>query len=338
MRPHLSSLTLRGFKTIRELKNFSPGPITILIGPNGAGKTNFISFFSLLSWALTPPGGLQLRVAELGGAGALLHDGPSKTPQIEASLTIETEAGRNEYDFRLFHAARDTFIFADERYIFRPAHAQAVDAKPKVLGGGHLEPKLIEEAEKSSSKTPKSILAMLRRMIVHQFHDTSANSRIRTKWDKEDNRFLKYDAANLAPFLFRLKTAEPLYYQRIVDTTRLVLPFFADYEFQPEYNKLLLKWTERQSDQVFNASQAADGMLRLMALIALLLQPEKDLPDVLLLDEPELGLHPYAIEVLASLLRSVSKQVQVIVATQSTSLVDRFEPEDIVAVDRKGRE
>src|SRR5260370_29529528 len=106
MRPHLIQFTLRGFKTIRELKDFEPGPITILIGPNGAGKTNFISFFSLLSWALTPPGNLQVRVAEMGGASALLHDGSRQTPQIEASLTIETPAGKNDYEFRLLHAAR----------------------------------------------------------------------------------------------------------------------------------------------------------------------------------------------------------------------------------------
>lgn len=279
-----------------------------------------------------------MRVAELGGASALLHDGPRQTPQIEAALTIEADAGKNEYEFRLFHAAGDTFVFADERYIFRPASAGSKDMKPRSLGAGHLEPKLIEAAEKGASQTPRTILGMLRRMIVHQFHDTSPNSRIRSKWDIEDSRRLKYDAANLAPFLNRLKVSETRHYNRIVETTRLVLPFFGDYEFQPEYGKLLLRWTERGSDLVFNASQAADGMLRLMALIALLLQPEKDLPDVLLLDEPELGLHPYAIEVLAGLLQSASKQVQVIVATQSVSLVDRFEPEDIVVVDRKGRE
>jgi predicted ATPase len=338
MRPHLSRFTLRGFKTIHELNDFEPGSITILIGPNGAGKTNFISFFSLLSWALTPPGNLQMRVAELGGASSLLHDGARVTAQIEASLTIETGAGKNKYDFRLFHAAKDTFIFADEQYVFQPAGLAPQDVNPRHLGAGQLEPKLIEAAEKGGSATPKTILAMLRRMIVHQFHDTSPNSQIRGKWDIEDGRRLKSDARNLAPFLYRLQNSEPSHYQRIVETTRITLPFFANYEFEPEYGKLLLKWSERGSDQIFNASQAADGMLRLMALIALLMQPERDLPDVLLLDEPELGLHPYAIEILAGLIQSASKHVQVIVATQSVSLIDRFEPADIVVVDRKGRE
>jgi predicted ATPase len=178
----------------------------------------------------------------------------------------------------------------------------------------------------------------LRRWIVHQFDDTSATSRMRIKWSVDDGLQLKEDAGNLAPFLYRLQQNKPKHYRRIVETIRLILPFFADFEFQPEYGSLLLRWLEQGTDRVFSASKAADGMLRAMALVALLQQPEEDLPNVLIIDEPELGLHPYAIEVLASLLQSASQHVQVIVATQSVSLLDRFEPHDIVVVDRAGQE
>ena len=334
MRPSLARMTLRGFKTIRELKDFEPGRMTVLIGPNGAGKTNFISFFRMLSWALTPPGNLQTYVAEQGGASTLLHDGPARTREIEAVLGIQTEAGSNEYGFRLFHAAGDTLVFADEWYRFRRT---GQDKPATQLGAGHREPKLIAEAE-SGNTTARFLLNMLRRIIVHQFHNTSTTARMRNKWASDDGRWLKEDAANLFPFLYRLQDSEPKYYKRIVETLRLILPFFADFEFQPEYGRLLLRWRERGSDQVFSASQAGDGMLRTMALVALLQQPEADLPNVLILDEPELGLHPYAIEVLAALIQSASLHTQVIVATQSVSLIDRFEPHDIVVVDRMGRE
>jgi predicted ATPase len=179
---------------------------------------------------------------------------------------------------------------------------------------------------------------MLRRIIVHQFHNTSPTARIRGKWAVADNRWLKEDGGNLASFLFRLELEQPAYYRRIQDTLRLVLPFFATFELYPESGGVLLRWREIGSDLVFNVSQASDGMLRAMALIALLQQPEKDLPAMLILDEPELGLHPYAIEVLASLIRSASKHVQVVVATQSVSLIDRFDPDDIVVTDRDRRE
>jgi len=123
-----------------------------------------------------------------------------------------------------------------------------------------------------------------------------------------------------------------------VETVRFVLPFFADFELEPENGTVLLRWREMGSDQVFGASQASDGMLRVMALVALLGQPEERLPEILVLDEPELGLHPHAIGVVAGMLRSASEHVQVFVATQSQAFVDQFEPEDIVVVDREGRE
>jgi len=333
-RPSLTRLTLRGYKTIRELSPFEPGIITVLIGPNGAGKTNFISFFRMLSWTLAAPGNLQTYVAEQGGASRLLHDGPARTREIEAVLTFHTDAGANEYGFRLFHVGGDALVFAHEWYKFERV---GLERPVTELGGGHREPKLITEAE-GGNPTARFILSTLRRMIVHQFHNTSATSRMRNKWSANDSRWLKEDAANLAPFLYRLQQSEPKYYQRILETIRLILPFFADFEFQPEYGSLLLRWRERGSDQVFDASQAGDGMLRTMALVSLLQQPERDLPNVLILDEPELGLHPYAIEVLAALLQSAAEHTQVVVATQSVSLVDRFQPHDIVIVERAGRE
>jgi len=336
MRPHLERVNLRGFKTIRELRDFEPGPLTVLIGPNGAGKSNFMSFFRLLSWALVPPGGLQEHVAKLGGASALLHDGPGRTSSIEAQLRLVTEAGENEYFIRLAHAAGDTLIFTEEKYRFSRS-SFSTPARWTDLDAGQREARLLNRSEQGDA-TAKTIHNLLRRVIFHQFHNTSDTARIRQKWAVDEGRWLKEDAGNLAPFLFRLQSQQPRYYQRIVETIRLILPFFADFELDPEFDRLLLQWRERGTDRIFNASQAADGMLRILALVALLQEPEFDLPDVLILDEPELGLHPYAIEVIAGLIRAASKSVQVILATQSVSLIDRFSPEDIVVVNRVGRE
>jgi predicted ATPase len=331
----LKSITLRGFKTFRELADFQPGPVTVLIGPNGAGKSNFISFFRLLSWALVPPGQLQEHVAKLGGASAILHDGPERTRDIEAHLVLTTDVGENDYSFRVAYAAGDTFVYTEEK--FRFFRFDWPSPQRNILGVGHREPELIKSAE-GGHPTANTIWTLLRKLVVHQFHDTSEGSRIRQKWSVEEGRWLKEDAGNLAPFLYRLREQHPRYYARILETLRLILPFFAEFELKPEFGKLLLAWRERGSDRVFTASQAADGMLRTMALVALFQQPEFDLPDVIILDEPELGLHPYAIEVLAGLIRTASQHAQVILATQSASLVDRFSPEDIVVVNRAARE
>ncbi len=201
------------------------------------------------------------------------------------------------------------------------------------LHAGHPEAHLMDP--KWSGGIPaKTILSMLRRIIVYHFHNTSSTARIKGKWDAADGRDLKEDGGNLGAFLAHLQAAYPAHYRRIVETIRLILPFFADFELRPDFGKILLRWREIGSDQILHAGQGSDGMLRVFALVALLYQPETNLPDVLILDEPELGLHPYAIEILTSLLRAASKHVQVIVATQSVSLIDRLEPSDIVVVDR----
>ena len=334
MRNRLDAITLKGFKTIRELKNFKPRPLTVLIGPNGAGKSNFISFFRMLSWMLSDPNHLQLYVSQQGGASTLLHDGPDETQEIETALTLDTGDGENQYAFRLFYVAGDTLIFADEKYRFS-RKSYATTAPWQKTGTGHQAPKLLDHA--SQNTTARVIRDLLQKIVVYQFHNTSDTARIRRKWSTYDNRWLKEDAANIAPFLLRLKEDENMCYQRIVNTVRLILPFFSDFVLQPRHEHLLLNWRERNSDQVFSVSQASDGMLRVIALVTLLLQPERDLPDVLVLDEPELGLHPYAINIVGGLIRAVSTQVQVIVATQSTALVDCFDPEDIVVVEREGR-
>ncbi|MXX97382.1 MAG: AAA family ATPase [Rhodothermaceae bacterium] len=334
LRNRLERISLTGFKTLNPLTDFEPRSRTVLIGPNGAGKSNFISFFRMVSYALSGPDQLARYVAQQGGSRRVLHDGPDCTREIRATLTIQTSSGMSDYDFRLFHAAGDTLIFANERYRFTRSEWE-IKPNWNMLGAGHKDPELLKAT--SDHLTARVIHTLLRKIVVYQFHNTSDNSRIRGKWSINDNRWLKEDAANVAPVLHRLKTQEPLYYQRIVDHIRLVLPMFSDFELEPDYGNLMLRWREKDTDEVFDASQASDGFLRIVALITLLLQPSNDLPDTLILDEPELGLHPLAINIIGNLIAAASVKIQIIVATQSVLMVDCFDPEDIVVVERPGR-
>lgn len=336
MKVSLTKLDLHGFKSIRHLTDFKLDSINVFIGMNGAGKSNLISFFRLLNWMTPSPGNLQFHVSKAGGANALLHEGVGTTPHLQASLVFETAAGTNEYAMRLSYAAQDTLIFADEKYRFsRSSYGTMADWN--MLGAGHREARLIEEGARGEM-TARTILRLLKGCVVYQFHNTSETARIRQRWDVHDNRLLKEDGANLAAFLLRLRESQPRSYSRIVETIRQITPFFADFELVPQDGTLLLQWRERNSDLVFGPHQASDGTLRVMALVSLLLQPEEDLPTVIILDEPELGLHPYAITIIAGLLRSISTTTQVILATQSLAFVDHFDPEHIIVVSRPERE
>ena len=344
MRSRLDSMTIKGFKTIRELDDFSPRDLTVLIGPNGVGKSNFISFFRMMVHMMGPGAQqLQLHVALNGGASKLLHDGPSNTTEIEAQFTMgtkDTEGNQNDktqYAFNLAFAAGDTFVFADEKYRFLPRNAKNLPGWIEI-GAGNVYSNLMGKAYTLEDPTTRVIQDTMQKIGIYQFHNTSETARIKTKWRINDNRFLKEDAGNIAPVLYRLKHQDPRYYQRIINTLQLMLPFFSDFELEPEYDHLILRWREQNSDQIFDVSQASDGMLRTIALVTLLLLPTDELPDVLIIDEPELGLHPFAINIIGGLIKAASIKIQVIIATQSTALVDCFDPEDIVVVERNERD
>lgn len=328
----LKSFTVKGYKSIKAIDNFEPNPINILIGPNGAGKSNFISFFKFLSWLLNSDGKLQEHVAYLGGANDILHDGADATRNIDAEIAIQNKYGLNEYKFSLMFAKPDKLVFKEEKYRFCRKDFCG-DATWSSCGVGHEEAKLPDV----NNQTASIILNLLRKLIVYQFHNTSDTAPMRLKWSVADGRWLKQNGENLGSFLYRLQKEERAYYTRIVRYIRQVLPFFDDFDLYEEFGQILLRWKEKGTSKIFNAGQASDGMLRTIALISLLAQNPKDLPAVLFLDEPELGLHPSAIDAVAGLIKAVSEHCQVFIATQSISLVNNFELEDLVVIDRKGR-
>ncbi len=333
---NLHTITIQGYKSIKDLESFELRRLNVLIGANGAGKSNLISFFKLLNNMTFASDNLQRFIGIEGGGNAILHDGAATTPQIVAKLDFQSERGSNEYSARLFHAAPDTLIFAEEKLRFSDS---SFDQKAlwTSLGAGHRESGL-HDVTANYDRTAKYILALLKNCVVYQFHNTSEKARLRFNQPLNDWWNLKSDGANLAPFLYRLREEHPRYYQRIVSTIRQIAPFFQDFVLIPNRDNILLQWTEFDSDMIFSAYQASDGTLRTMSLVSLLLQPKDALPNVLILDEPELGLHPRAIDILAGLIHRVSFSTQVILATQSPILVNYFEPEDVVVVERSQRE
>jgi len=328
----LKSFSIKGYKSIKAIEEFEPRPINILIGPNGSGKSNFISFFKFLSWMLNSDGKLQEHVAYLGGGNDILHDGADVTKSIDGYIELATLSGINEYAFSLMFAKPDKLVFREEKYRFK---SNRIEGEPhwSACGVGHEEAHLPEVF----NPTATAILNLLKKLIVYQFHNTSDTAPMRLKWSASDGRWLKQYGENLGSFLFRLQNEEKPFYTRIVKYIRLVLPFFDDFDLYDEFGQILLRWKEKGTNKIFNAGQASDGMLRTIALISLLAQNPKDLPTVLFLDEPELGLHPSAIDAVSGLIKSASLHCQVFVATQSISLVNNFELTDLVVIDRIGR-
>jgi len=310
-------------------------PLNILIGANGAGKSNLISFFKMLNEMMA--GRFQQYIGTSGRAQSLLHFGPKITPQIEAKLEFEVENGIDSYHLRLFHAAGDTLIFAEETLGF----LQTGYTSPRIdqLGAGHQETRISEAADEGK-QTAKTLRYLLNRCRVYHFHDTSSTAEVRQSCYLGDDRWLMSDAGNLAALLLRFRTEnDGAAYQRIVGTIRLIAPFFDDFDLEPDAsNRVILNWREKGSDRVFGPHQFSDGTLRAICLTTLLLQPEDELPKLIVVDEPELGLHPYALNVVAALFSKASHHTQILISTQSSSFLDNFDPEDVIAVNREGKE
>lgn len=261
---------------------------------------------------------------------------------MEAEIRIETSLGFNDYKFALTHAASSTggrLMFVDEAFRYSnldiPGEAEWIP-----LDSGTFEAEIVHFIQRSDvdpvqQTTARIVVNLLNNYTTYQFHDTSTHSFIKQECDETDNRFMRSHGGNLAPILLRLKNEDIKRYKLIIRQIQRVLPSFEDFELEPLRGKIALRWQHRYGDKTIGAHLTSDGSLRLFCLITLLNLPSDILPDVLFLDEPELGLHPHAITLVSEMLHKVSQTRQVFVATQSPYLVDCFDLENIIAAQLK---
>jgi predicted ATPase len=325
----IKELTIRGFKSIRKLEKFQLDELNILIGANGAGKSNFIDYFQMLSELVR--GRLQRWTRNQGSADRIVSFGVKETDQLMSFIKF----GLNGYKFILEPTIDGGFVFQEEKIFFDGFYGK----KWIPLGDGHTEAKLKKEY-KSSPKGSEAdyCYSSISNWKVYHFHDTSETAGVKRLGSLHDNEYLRPDASNLAAFLYRISAEHQDIYQQIRKTVRLAIPFFDDFIFKPrklptEEKQIRLLWQGKDNDYIFWPSQLSDGSIRFICLVTALLQP--DPPSTIIIDEPELGLHPYAITLLGSLLRSASKRMQVIVSTQSVPLVNEFSIEDLVIIERE---
>ncbi|MCL2797147.1 MAG: AAA family ATPase [Firmicutes bacterium] len=319
----LRKINIKGFKSIKE-SSIDLNMLNVLIGSNGAGKSNFVSIFTLLNDIIKHE--LQTHVNRRGGAGTFLFNGPKITTELE----IGFEFGENSYGFVLSRTDNDTLFFRDERF----GYSGGFNHNNR-LGSGHVESAWERGGSNKIVEYVQPILANQAWRVYH-FHDTSRNARVKDSHEIVDNLFLQFDASNLAAFLLRLKTDFKESYDGIVKTIRLVAPYFGDFVLAPSNGsgKIILRWRQIGSEDIFNANQLSDGTLRFICLAVLLLQPKELQPETIIIDEPELGLHPFAITIFAELVKKTAFDKQIILSTQSVELLNEFEPQDIIVVDR----
>jgi predicted ATPase len=324
----IQQIHIAGFCSLKDVV-LELGRLTLLIGPNGAGKSNLLQALRLIPLLRTRS--LQSYVADHGFGAALLHYGPKTTEAIEIGVLIRDQGSSYRYDARLAFASDDSLYFQTENVAcLRPDDSWVIST----LGGGHRESKLLEASPEN--QTVVAVNRWLGRMTFYHFHDTSAQSKLRTHARREDDRYPRSDGSNLAAYLLRLKESdqddERKSWQRINRHCRHIAPAIKELDPVAVNGSVRLDWIDDR-DQRFGCHQFSDGTLRALALITVLSQPTAKLPRLISIDEPELGLHPSAIALIAELCRSISRHTQIILSTQSTELLDHFSADEVVVVE-----
>ncbi len=321
-------LTIEGFQSIKSLESFELSNLNVLIGANGAGKSNFVNYFAMLSRMVEKE--LQTWVTQRGGADRLLTFGVKETQQLTSYLQF----GDNGYQFTLAPTDNDGFVFTEERLFYKQRYPEGFQ-----IGSGYSESHLKDEINPDYQyRMANYCYASISSWKIYHFHDTSDTAGVKRWGSLDDTAYLRSDASNIAAFLYRLYREYEDTYQRIRSTVQLAIPFFDDFVFQPrtlnvDDQQIRLMWRQHNSDYPMWPTQLSDGSIRFICLTVALLQPNP--PSTIIIDEPELGLHPYAITLLGALMRSIAENIQLIVSTQSVPLLNEFSLDDIIVVERE---
>ena len=328
---------ISGYKSIRDFDApLELGHLNVLIGANGSGKSNFMSLFEMLNYIMT--GSLQSYVANADGAKRLLHCSSTKSNEIICELHFEVFDDRKKttvydgYGLSFKRNMADNLIITSEKHYFFYDPKNVTDDDWTVAICANTESALSTPAiDNTTLKVIKDIMSGWR---FYQFHDTTSGANVFSRQYTENSRRLYSDGGNLGPFLYNMREKHPSSYNNICYAIRQVAPFFRNFELEPISNNILLKWIDNSGNEMI-AAQLSDGTLRFMMLVTLLMQPNP--PNSIFIDEPELGLHPYAIDTIASLIKDITKakKAQITISTQSPALIDLFAPEDILVVEQK---
>lgn len=308
--------------------------LNILIGANGAGKSNFISFFELTQHLLNQRLGRYM--LEHGGIDSMLYHGRKESDSISSLIDFEN---RNAFTFKLRPTAGPKAYIEYTRDYFNNkglSDKQYQDSWHPCNWDSNVEE---SEILNKPQWRAEYIRVFLHSFTVYHFHDTSLSSPMRHPSRVGDNEFMRHDGSNIAAYLYRLKDKDETTYNLIESTIRSIAPYFKRFKLIPNKNMegfISLEWEEKDSDMYLDATNLSDGTLRFIALATLLLQP--NLPHTIIIDEPELGLHPAAINKLGALIKRASAKNQLIIATQSIELINNFSIDDLIIVERNNNQ
>lgn len=327
----IERVLLNNYKSIKSA-DIRLGRINLLLGGNGAGKSNFISVFDLLLAVYNQR--LGEYVLRHGGTNRMLYNGSKESDEISMLFDFDNT---NTLYLKLQPSQETAKLFVAESGDYFNCNNDTTKNYGSAWNYKRWD-NMAEESRILDSRTWRSgyLKKDLKGVQVYHFHDTSRTAPMRGMSNINDNEGLRPDGSNLAACLYKMQQLNPQSFLRLEGVVRSIAPYFKRFKLQPnafDENMILMQWEAEDTDSYFDSYSFSDGTIRFIALATLLMH--EDRPSTIIIDEPELGLHPFAIVKLAALVRNASVDSQIIMASQSTNLINQFEPENVIVVDRE---
>ena len=345
-----------GLKNILSFKDaeLPLGSLNVLIGPNGAGKSNLIDVIGLLQAA---PGDLNGAILRGGGAPAWVRKGEKGAPGV-AAIECEFVLGADQLAYSLeFSAVERGLVIEHERLKRTPKRSRDHrNAAPGVYfersvanmqfwdpdtggmasrkGGVSASGSLFSMLRSPIDKTPITPLGMeLERIRVYRSFNTGMDARARNGTGANvPKEFLDDGGDNLAAVLHEMRFDGSI--ERVNQYVRRLADQFEDVRVRLDAGSAQTYLKEKGIEQPISAVRLSDGTLKFLCLMAVLLHANP--PPLICMEEPELGLHPDALQLVAEVLRDAADRSQLIVTTHSEALIDALSgrPDAVVVCER----
>jgi len=333
-------------ENLRSLKqiDLELRPFTVVIGPNGAGKSSFLELVNLFAGA-EEPANLINGLSRWGGYHATLRFGAGNAT-MKIGVTLSDDENKFDYDIELMGEGGHCFVRSEN--LSRTAQKQRArqDLLRREDANEHVYTKDGQFIQQRTNHGPSTdlgrlrvtipdvepVLSVLKRITLWPVHKFQPSDRVRGPQQLQPTKMPALDGSNLFSSLYAMKTEQRHSYNQLLESLRAAVPELEDLEFPlAGAGHVNMTWTQRNFDRPFYSNQLSDGTLRLLWLVTVLYTVPDD--GLVLLDEPELSLHPQWLMLLVSILRKTSARTNVLVATQSAEFIRWVQPEELVIAD-----
>ena len=314
----IEEISIKNYKSIKGLIKFPLHNINILIGANGSGKSNFLSFFEFVKKENDYKSYFDF---DNDRADDILFLGRRNSEFLSGAVALSDQSFTGK--------GGKKFIAEDNRSLTCDAYVNM-----DLVSNFENEENYFEYAEGIDLAWEQ----VSDNTTQYHFHDTSKWSPILVDCMLNNNDMLLPNGKNIMPFVYRIYRENKQSYSMIVNAIRSCVDDFHDFYIRKNINSddmVRLEWQhKRDLGEPKHGKLLSDGSLRIICLIVLLLQPIEWVPKLVIIDEPELGMNPKALSLIAELIKQISPQKQFIIATQSPELINLFNHEDIIVCDK----